>query len=148
MQQPEAKYTLLIVDDDPDLLPSLVATVEALSDFTIITADNGVSGLERFFEMRPNCAIIDVRMPGIDGYQFVRAVRGDPTAATTPLIIMTALAQERDRFVGMASGVDHYLVKPVKPQALMLAIHHALHLSTRERQHRFSQLAESDLPQI
>ncbi len=144
MQQPEAGQTILIIDDDPDLLPSLIATVEVMSDFTVVAAANGALGLERFFEVHPNCVLIDVRMPELDGFQFVRAIRGDPASAGTPLIILTALAQDQARFVGMASGVDQYLVKPVKPHALMEAIRFAVHNDARDRRRRLEQLAEID----
>ncbi len=142
-----AGKTILVIDDDRDLLPSLVETIQAFSDFTVVTADNGVTALERFFEVHPDCVMVDVRMPGLDGYQLVRMLRGDAQTASVPLIILTALAREQNRFVGLASGADQYLVKPVRPKALMEAIRNALAASPEERARRLSGLADSEPPQ-
>jgi DNA-binding response OmpR family regulator len=142
-----AGQTILVIDDDRDLLPSLVETIRAFSDFNVVTADNGVTALERFFETRPDCVMVDVRMPGLDGYQLVRMLRGDAQTATIPLIILTALAKEQNRFVGLASGADQYLVKPVRPRALMEAIRNAIESSQEERAQRLLGLADSEPPQ-
>jgi DNA-binding response OmpR family regulator len=92
--------------------------------------------------MRPDCAVIDVKMPGLDGYQLVRALRGDPETAEMPLIILTALTQEHYRFAGLLAGADRYLTKPVTPSALVQAIDEVVHLSEAERAHRFRQVLD------
>src|SRR5262245_46269686 len=109
----DQRYTVLVVDDDPDLLQSLTDGLELLGNFNVVNARNGEQGLERFYETRPDCMIIDVKMPGLDGYQLVRVLRGDPDSASTPLIILTALAQEQNQFAGLALGADEFLVKLV-----------------------------------
>ena len=140
-------YRVLVVDDDLHLLPYLATSLRELSDFTIITADNGAEALTRFFEVRPHCVVIDVRMPQLDGYQLVRALRGDLTSASTPLVILTAMSKDKDRFAGLAAGADQYLLKPVKPQDLIKAIQTAIALEEAERQRRYTQFAQEDLPQ-
>jgi DNA-binding response OmpR family regulator len=95
--------------------------------------------------MRPDCVIIDIMMPGLDGYQLVKALRGDPDSARTPLIFLTALAQERDRFAGLAAGIDQYLVKPVKPQELVAAVKQALGVSDEERSRRQRALLKQEI---
>jgi len=132
--------TLLLVDDDPDLLPSLVATMEALSDFTIITAANGADALERVMNAHPDCVVIDVRMPQLDGFQVVRAIRGDPATMNIPVVILTALANDEDRFIGLASGVDQFLTKPARPRELLAAIETAMRLADNERERQLSYL--------
>src|SRR5262245_54885936 len=146
MQHFGAGSTLLIVDDGRDLLPSLETMLETLTEFTVVTAQDGAIGLERFYELRPQCVIIDVRMPGLDGYQLVRALRGDPETAATPLIILSAMAQDRNRLAGLVSGVDQYLIKPVTPPELLAAIRKALQATPEERQSRLKRLVETDLP--
>ncbi|HEY7126773.1 MAG TPA: response regulator [Ktedonobacterales bacterium] len=135
-------YTVLIVDDDPDLLQLLTDGLELLGEFTVIQAEDGVQGLELFFDTHPDCVIIDVVMPRLDGYQLVRALRGDPESASTPLIMLTALAQDKNRFVGLAFGADQYLVKPVTPRELVNAVHRAVTVGGAERQERMQRLVE------
>ncbi len=133
-------YTVLIVDDDPDLLQMLTDGLELLGNFRVVQAANGIQGLEQFFETRPDCMIIDIKMPGLDGYQLVRALRGDPESAATPLIMLTALAQERQQFAGLALGADQYLIKPVTPRELVAAVQRALLIGEADRQARMQAL--------
>ncbi len=135
--------TVLVIDDDPDLLPMLADTIRVLTHYTVMTADNGADGLERFFEALPQCVVVDVKMPELDGYQFVRAIRGDPQTCGTPIIMLTAMTQEKDRFSGLASGADHYLFKPVDPVDLVAAIHQAMQVGEAERNERIRQLADT-----
>jgi len=146
MQRFGSGNTILIVDDDRDLLPSLEAMLETLTDYTVVTAQDGVIGLERFYEARPQCVIIDVKMPGLDGYQLVRALRGDPETAATPLIILSAMAQDQNRLAGFISGVDQYLVKPVTPRDLLAAIQKSLEITQDDRLQRQRDLLEADSP--
>ena len=135
-------YTVLVVDDDPELLQLLTDGLELLGNFTVVQATNGAEGLERFFEVRPDCMVIDVKMSGLDGYQLVRALRGDPDSASTPLIMLTALAQEKNQFAGLALGADHYLIKPVAPRELVAAVQQAVTISAQERSQRLQSLLD------
>lgn len=135
-------FTVLVVDDDPELLQLLTDGLELLGDFRVIQATDGIQGLEQYFEAHPDCVIIDVVMPGLDGYQLVKALRGDPASAETPLIMLTALAQDKDEFLGLAAGADQYLVKPVKLRNLVDAVHRAVEITSVERQQHLLALAE------
>jgi two-component system alkaline phosphatase synthesis response regulator PhoP len=133
-------YTVLVVDDDHDLLQLLTDGLELIGHFNVIPASNGIEGLEQFFEVHPDCMIIDVKMPGLDGYQLVRALRGDAESAETPIIMLTALAQEQQQFAGLALGADQYLVKPVTPRELVEAVRRAVMIGEKERHVRMEQL--------
>ncbi|HLW01406.1 MAG TPA: response regulator [Ktedonobacterales bacterium] len=142
-------YTVLIVDDDPDLLQLLTDGLELLGNFRVVQAADGIAGLEQYFEVQPDCMIIDVKMPGLDGYQLVRALRGDPASAETPLIMLTALAQEQQQFAGLALGADQYLIKPVTPRELVAAVKRALLIGEEDRRARMqSLLAQSEEAEI
>jgi DNA-binding response OmpR family regulator len=86
--------------------------------------------------------LIDVKMPGLDGYQLVRALRGDPESASTPLIILTALAQEQYQFTGLALGADEFLVKLVSIDDVVAAVQRAVLVGAEERQKRMNALLE------
>jgi CheY-like chemotaxis protein len=135
-------YRVLIIDDNRDLLDLITQSLTLLGDYTVVTADNGADGLSLVTEMRPDCAVIDVKMPGLDGYQLVRALRGDPDTAAIPLIILTALTQEHYHFAGLLAGADRYLTKPVTPSALVQAIHEVVRLSGAERARRLQALLD------
>jgi CheY-like chemotaxis protein len=137
--------TLLLVDDNTDLLNMLTLALKTLGNYTIERATDGVSGLEQAVSIRPDCIIIDILMPGLDGYQLVRALRGDPETADIPLVILTAVAQDTGQFSGFAAGADQYLTKPASPHSVIAAIEQAIALSQQERARRLRALAESGL---
>lgn len=134
--------TVLLVDDNVELLDLLARSLQHFGRFTVVRAADGVEGLDRALTLRPDCIIADVRMPALDGYQLVRALRGDPASAGIPVIMLTALAQDGQHLGGLLSGADRYLVKPVKIQDLITAIHDTIGISQAERDRRMRALAE------
>lgn len=140
-----AGYKVLVVDDNADLRALVAESLRKLGGYTVMTAEDGVEGLERYFDERPDCVVIDVKMPGLDGYQLVRALRGDPESSATPLVILSAMVQDKDRLGGFLSGVDEYLVKPVSPLDLVQTIRQVLGRTEEERRQRLQALLD-DLP--
>ncbi len=145
---PSSPPAILLVDDNPAIFTMYREVLPALSGFTILTALNGVAALELLEQLKhagqslPACIVIDVMMPELNGIQLVRALRGDPETADIPLIILTALAQDKDTFLGLASGADQYLTKPVSVDTLLNAVRTAMTLSSETRAQRLQQLAE------
>lgn len=135
-------YTILFVDDHQELLDTYADLLHDLAGFIVFTAHDGIEGLEQYEKVHPDCVVIDVRMPHLDGYQFVRALRGDPASLHTPLIILSALNQDADQLSGMLAGADRYLTKPVLPSELIATIQQAMAMTQNERQQHLQRLAE------
>jgi len=138
---------VLVVDDNADLRALVTESLRKLAGFTVVAAEDGAIGLERYFELRPDCVVIDVKMPGLDGYQLIRVLRGDPASSATPLVILSAMVQDKDRLGGLLSGVDEYLLKPVGPLELVQTIMRVLGRSEQERRQRLQNLL-NDLPML
>ena len=106
-------YRVLIVDDDED---ARVLLVRALGKSTLIleveTAGDGLQAIERVARARPHAVITDVMMPRMNGFDLCATLRADPVTAGIPLIMVTALEDDRDRQRGLALGADEYLTKP------------------------------------
>jgi CheY-like chemotaxis protein len=143
-EPPTGPCTVLVVDDNTDLLDSLSFALRTLGEFHVETAADGAEGLRKAVEIHPDCVVIDVMMPELNGYQLVRALRGDLETASIPLVILSALVRDTDQTLGMYSGADQYLTKPIKPQHLIEAIRRAIALSDEERQQRLRALAEAE----
>lgn len=132
---------VLIIDDTVSIVEYTGHVLRKLGYTNIVTAYDGVTGLEQFYRERPDCVIVDVKMPGLDGYQVVRSIRGDLSAADTPLIILSALQQPDQRLTGLLSGVDEYLAKPFKPHALAEALDRVMKITPEQRTQRMEGLA-------
>jgi len=137
---------IVVVDDDPDLLGLLTDGLSLYGTYEIIPCLDGASGLAMIEQHRPDCIIVDILMPGLDGYQFVAAMRGDPTTAQIPLIILSALVQEQDRIIGLLRGADAYLTKPIEFSDLVATINAATALTREQRSQIFNQRADDLLP--
>lgn len=137
-------WRVLLVDDNPGLVEVLRDSLALLGGYDVFTASDGAEGLVRFDEVQPDCVVVDVRMPGLDGYQFVRALRGDPVSAQTPIVMLSALTRNRETFAGLLTGADAYLHKPAKLEDLLAAIARAVRLTDRQRRDRQALLAGQD----
>jgi twitching motility two-component system response regulator PilH len=90
--------------------------------FQVRTAENGEEALRRLQEEKPDLILMDVVMPGQNGFQLTRAITRDPAYASVPVIICTSKNQETDRVWGMRQGAKDYVVKPVNPEELLSKI--------------------------
>jgi DNA-binding response OmpR family regulator len=135
-------HTVLVVDDNPDLLEFLSMNLRHFGPFRVVGAADGIDGLEQAMTLQPACVVIDVKMPGLNGYQLARTLRGDAATAAIPLVILTALTQDKEQFIGLASGADRYLVKPVTPQVLAQVIEEVIAITKTERVQQLNQLIE------
>ncbi|SRR5258707_4011112 len=134
---------VLVIDDNPTIVELIKYAVNLQGTYEVSVAYDGIQGLERIDLERPDCVIIDVKMPRMDGYQLVRCLRGDTRTTDIPLIILSALARTEDQMTGLLSGVDEYLTKPFKPSALNAAIERVMYLTPGERQQRMENLVQT-----
>ena len=137
---------ILVIDDTRSIVLYITHVLLSLGYTDIITAENGIEGLELFYRERPDCVIVDVLMPGLDGYQVVRTIRGDSSTAHTPLVILSALQQPDQQLTGLLSGVDEYLGKPFKREELGAALDRAMKITPLEREQRMNRLADGAPP--
>jgi DNA-binding response OmpR family regulator len=103
-----ASETLLLVDDDTTLLGFLTEYLER-EGYVVRSADRGQAALRQFYEARPDIVILDVMMPGMDGWEVCARLR---ELAETPVILLTAKTSEADKLRGFRLGVDDYITKP------------------------------------
>ena len=134
---------VLVIDDNPTIVELIKYAVNLQSTYQVLVAYDGIQGLQCIYAERPDCVIIDVKMPQLDGYQLIRCLRGDANTVDIPLIILSALTRAEDRMTGMLSGVDEYLTKPFKPGALNDAIERVLRLTPADRQRRMDSLLQT-----
>jgi DNA-binding NarL/FixJ family response regulator len=113
--------TLLLIEDEK-AMRDLIATALELEGYRVHQASDGASGLELARRHRPSLVLCDVMMPGMDGYDVLAALRGDPALCQTPFIFLTARGEQKDLRQGMVSGADDYLSKPVAMDDLLAAI--------------------------
>jgi len=112
---------ILIVDDSPTERLYLT-DILVKNGFAVSTAVNGDEAIERIRAERPELILMDVVMPGANGFQVTRAIARDPELFALPVIICSSKNQETDRIWGMRQGAKDYLVKPVDPQRLLASI--------------------------
>jgi DNA-binding response OmpR family regulator len=133
---------ILVVDDEEAILLG-VGDLLASEGYRVSTARDGREALERFAADRPDLVLLDVMMPEMSGYDVCRAIRR--TDPLTPVMMLTAKAEEVDKVVGLELGADDYVVKPFGTGELTARVHAAL----RRAQARASRLDDrADLPSI
>ena len=116
-----AIHKILIVDDSPTERFYLT-DILARAGYEVTTAVNGGEAIDKIRAERPQLILMDVVMPGTNGFQVTRAISRDPELSALPVIICSSKDQETDRIWGMRQGAKEYLVKPVDPARLLAAI--------------------------
>jgi len=110
--------TVLIVEDEAKIV-KLARDYLERAGFAVVSASDGKQALTAFHSTRPDLAVLDLGLPGMDGLDVLRELR---RAANTPVIILTARGEESDRLVGLELGADDYVVKPFSPKELVARV--------------------------
>lgn len=109
---------VLIADDDPDILELVSLTLEG-DGYEVARACNGEEALEIAAERTLHLAVLDLMMPGIDGYEVTRRLRARDPHGTLPILILSAFAEDRQAALALAAGADAYMRKPFSPRELL-----------------------------
>jgi DNA-binding response OmpR family regulator len=109
---------VLIIEDDPSFLRAVSHIIEK-EGYSVITASNGMTGLRMATESKPDLLILDVMLPGLDGFEICNRLRNEAQTAKLPIIMLSAKGQETDKTTGLKVGANEYLTKPID-RALLL----------------------------
>jgi len=110
--------SILVVDDSPTEIHVFKTMLEK-NGFEVATAQSGEEGIERAKQVKPDLILMDVVMPGLNGFQATRQLGNDAETANIPIIIVTTKDQETDKVWAMRQGAKDYIVKPAKEADLM-----------------------------
>jgi DNA-binding response OmpR family regulator len=121
---------ILVVDDDPSSL-EIVRTYLESRGYTVATAVDGKDALAKLEEVQPALLLLDVMMPGMDGWEVARVVKNHPQFQNVRVIMLTARSDFADKHEGLRAGADDYLVKPIQLEELGRRIER--NLAARER---------------
>lgn len=106
-------HTILVVDDDPDSL-DIVRTFLESKGYRVVTASDGKTGLAKLEEAQPSLVLLDVMMPGMDGWEVARVIKNHPDFGETRVVMLTARSGFSDKQEGLRAGADDYIVKPIR----------------------------------
>lgn len=118
---------VLIIDDSPTEL-HVFRQMLLNNDIEVSVAKNGDEGIEKAIEIKPDCILMDVVMPGKNGFQATRDLSRNPVTSSIPVIIITTKDQETDKIWGMRQGAKDYIVKPANERDLIERINKVLGL--------------------
>jgi DNA-binding response OmpR family regulator len=122
--------SILVIEDDEIVARTIERCLRG-GDFRVRLASTGVEGLRAARRELPNLVILDVIMPGMDGYAVCREMRGDPMLADVPILFLTAKTKDEDKITGFTVGADDYLGKPFNVDELILRIRAILRRTRR-----------------
>jgi two-component system phosphate regulon response regulator PhoB len=112
---------ILIIEDESDVADLLTLNLRK-AGYKVATAADGTSGLQKARDDRPDFIILDLMLPKMSGLEVCRILKGDAATSQTPILMLTAKAEEVDRIVGLEFGADDYVTKPFSPREVMLRI--------------------------
>jgi DNA-binding response OmpR family regulator len=109
---------ILVIDDDPSVR-SLVADSLEIEGYEVHTAEDGFSGLRAIEAHKPDCVLLDVMMPGLDGHQVLQRIRAAEDRPALPVVMLTAYSDDATAWQAWTEGVDYFLAKPFDADELL-----------------------------
>lgn len=142
MDRDFSDWTILLVDDEPDNL-HLAAELLRFRGATVALAENGRRGLEIASQYKPTMILLDLAMPGMDGWETHRRLREQPAYDDVPIVALTALAMPQDVARVRAAGFDGYIAKPFRVAQFLTELSASMDLFQLRRRHQAGQLVLS-----
>jgi DNA-binding response OmpR family regulator len=112
---------ILLVEDDPAVLRAISFILEK-EGYNVLTATDGLDGLSKAKGENPDLLVLDVMLPGIDGFEICHRLRAEPQTAQLPILMLSAKGQAADKAMGLQVGANEYLTKPVERLVLLSKI--------------------------
>ncbi len=112
------RRTVLVVEDEPQIADVVRQYLEK-DGYRVVTTPDGARAVEEFARLRPDLVLLDLLLPGLDGYEVCRRIRA---AGSTPVIMLTARDEEADKLVGLELGADDYITKPFSPREVVARV--------------------------
>ncbi|HEY0558727.1 MAG: Response regulator consisting of a CheY-like receiver domain and a winged-helix DNA-binding domain [Mycobacterium sp.] len=109
---------VLVIDDDAAVRQLVCDVLEAYG-YTTVSAEDGFSGLRKLQSERPDCVVLDVMMPGMDGHAVLSRIRASEGGLSLPVVMLTAAADDGQAWQAWTEGVDYFLAKPFEPEELL-----------------------------
>lgn len=126
------KKKILIIDDT-ELMVQMIADILAGEGYDVVSANNGTDGIRMVMTHKPDLVLLDVIMPGLDGFEVCRLLRQDESNNLMPIIMLTAQGNEDDKLTGLELGADDYITKPFNPRELVSRVKNTLLRIERNR---------------
>ncbi len=126
-----SRENILVVDDEEDIL-ELVSYNLAREGFRVACASTGEDGLEKARMKLPDLVILDLMLPGVDGLDVCKQLKGDPKTSHIPIVMLTAKGEEADMVTGLELGADDYIAKPFSPRVLTARVKTVLRRRKKE----------------
>ena len=127
------KTTILVVEDELDILQLIAHNLKS-ADFDVLTAQEGYEALSVAKNHLPQLIILDLMIPGLDGFEVCKELNRSPVTKDIPVLMLTARGEEVDRIVGLELGADDYVIKPFSPRELILRVRAILRRHAPEEQ--------------
>ena len=109
---------ILVIEDDPNSVRFIEYTLEQ-EGYQVSSAKDGLEGLKKARDERPDLIILDIMLPGLDGYDVCHQLRQEPETAALPILMLSARARQDDKDIGLKMGANDYLAKPADPSIIV-----------------------------
>lgn len=126
------KKKILIIDDT-ELMVKLTTDILTENGYEVVSANNGLDGIKMVMAEKPDLVLLDIVMPGIDGFEVCKLLRQDESNNLMPIIMLTAQGNEEDKLTGLELGADDYITKPFNPRELISRVKNTLLRIDRNR---------------